>query len=963
MKFFFLSIALIIGIASNAQFTQQWLTTYNGDGDYSDHFTCVIEGEGGNIYAAGYTQKTDENADFLVCKFNSSGQLVWTRSWHGSGQGPDIAYAVAFGNNTLYAAGEVSNSGLGFDFFTIAISTAGDSIWGAHYNDPTFNQYDQANAICIDNLGNVIVAGESDRDPSSIINDDFLTIKYTADGTLLWAKRYNHTGNATDRAVAVAADSQGNINVAGRVNNGGDDDYALLQYNASGALNWSQFFDNGDIDRAADMGMDANGNIYVTGRSNNGNDDDFRTLKYNSSGVLQFNVAFDFVEDDRADFIDVASNGTFAIAGRSDGTSAPIVNYNYRVLKYSADGAQIWSNTYDGAGGNDDIVQDIDINEAGEVLVTGYSDANATAVIQNNMVSIKYTSAGTAAWTNSFNGPSSFDDEPGACLIDSQGNARIAGHSENQTAQRDAILLTYNSSGSTIGNTSWNGSGDNSDNVREMVKDNSGNIYVAGYSVGKDTDRDMFLMKINTAGDTVWTRSTSGTLFGSDEEANSIALDNSGNIIIGGYTKNSGTGSDITIQKFNGNGTLLWTAQYNSPANESDRGYDIATDATGNIYITGKTDIDASPIITNDEIFTAKYSSSGMLMWSAVHNGGSGYQRGRAISVSSTGSVYVCGQSFNGTDEDIIAIKYSASGAQTWQYIFNSGQSDIFRQCVFNADESITIAGIQANSTLVPAESQLLILRVNNNGQEAWHNTYNSTAGLSSIGEAIKTAPNGNFVVCGSVFNPAQPDNSYGCLIVCYSADGQLTWEQTYQSTLDQNDIGDALSIDANSNVVAAYHSNIGSVNEFHYVIGLIAYDSGGNFLATTTIDESDSLNVCNELLLANGMLYLAGSRWSQNGQRDIMIAQYGAVLTTENYAFEPAVIYPNPVNDNIHLTLGQQQVGKSYSIYDSFGKKIQEGKLTPEVQTIHCTSLAPGMYTILISSDKANFSTTFIKQ
>ena len=198
-----------------------------------------------------------------MCKFNAAGQLEWSRSWRGSGHGPDIAYAVAFQNNTLYATGEVSNSGLGFDFFTIAVSTAGDSIWGAHYNSSQYNQYDQANAICVDTQGNIIVTGQSDRDPSSIINDDILTVKYSPTGTMLWDKRYNHTGNNIDRGLAVATDAQNNVVVAGRASNGIDDDYAVLHYNASGVLGWSDFFDNGGLDRASDMGVDEIGRAHV----------------------------------------------------------------------------------------------------------------------------------------------------------------------------------------------------------------------------------------------------------------------------------------------------------------------------------------------------------------------------------------------------------------------------------------------------------------------------------------------------------------------------------------------------------------------------------------------------------------------------------------------------------------------------------------------------------------------------
>jgi len=951
----------LIAFIAQSQLIQQWQTTYNGDGDFSDHFTCMVEGENGNIYAAGYTQKTDDNADFLVAKFNPQGQQVWTHSWRGNGQGPDIAYGIVFNNNTIFATGEVSNAGVGFDFFTLALSTSGDSIWGAHYNDPTYNQYDQANAICVDIEGNVIVAGESDRDPSSIINDDFLVLKYTATGTLLWSQRYNHTGNATDRAVAVACDASNNVVVAGRASNGGDDDYAVLQYSSSGSLNWSQFFDNGDIDRAADMGIDVNNNIYVTGRSNNGNDDDFRTLKYNSTGTELFNVAFDFVEDDRADYMDVNPDGSFVITGRSDGSAAAITNYNYRTVKYTADGAQQWTASYDGAGTNDDIVQDIDLTSTGEVLITGYSDANATALIQNNIVSIKYNNSGSALWTNVFNGTATRNDAAGACLIDSQGNARVAGYTEDIQAQRDGILLTYDTAGNTTNTAIWAGAGDNSDNAREIARDSNGNLFVTGYSVGKDTDRDMFLMKVNTAGDTLWTRSVSGTLFGSDEEANAIAIDNAGNIIISGYTKNSGTGSDITILKYNTAGTLLWTAQYNGAANESDRSYDLTTDATGNIYVTGKTDINASPIITNDELFTAKYNSNGALLWSSVFNGGTGNQRGRFIRVSASGSIYVCAQSSNGTDEDVLVVKYANSGTVLWSYTYNAGNSEAFESCILDANESVTTLCTSSIDVITGEGSAIKLFQVSSSGSLTWEQTYTAANNLQSIGEAIELAPNGNIIMIGSIFDYTVAE-SHDCLTACYSSAGTFVWENIYDSATQLDDVGDALAIDANNNVMVACHSNVYNASDIKYVTTLRSINSAGELINTGTLDASDSLSVCNDLLISNNQLILTGSRWSPDGARDILMAQFDIQLLTEENSSTEIVAFPNPVSEEVNFNFPSSLVGNTYRINDTQGRMIISGSVSREFTKIDVSALAPGLYTIMINSDLHPHTSTFIK-
>ena len=88
-------------------------------------------------------------------------------------------------------------------------------------------------------------------------------------------------------------------------------------------------------------------------------------------------------------------------------------------------------------------------------------------------------------------------------------------------------------------------------------------------------------------------------------------------VIISGYVKNSGTGSEVLVAKYDLNGNLLWSTQYNSAFNESERSADMVVDATGNIYITGRTDID--PVSSsNNEILVQKYNTNGAIVWTNV---------------------------------------------------------------------------------------------------------------------------------------------------------------------------------------------------------------------------------------------------------------------------------------------------------------------------------------------------------
>ena len=208
----------------------------------------------------------------------------WVARYNGPDNYDDEAYAIALDNaGNVYVTGVSYGSGTFYDYATVKYDSLGVQKWVARYNGPG-NDYDMANAIALDNAGNVYVVGES-MGPGL----DYATVKYNSSGVEQWVVRYNCSGSSSDGANAIALDNAGNVYVTGwSFGSGTSSDYATVKYNSSGVEQWVKRYDGSAnlYDEAYAIAVDNAGNICVTGRSEAWvTYSDYVTIKYDSTGI------------------------------------------------------------------------------------------------------------------------------------------------------------------------------------------------------------------------------------------------------------------------------------------------------------------------------------------------------------------------------------------------------------------------------------------------------------------------------------------------------------------------------------------------------------------------------------------------------------------------------------------------------------------------------------------------------
>jgi uncharacterized delta-60 repeat protein len=424
--------------------------------------------------------------------FGGGPPTQWAAHYNGTGNGSDLASNLAVdGSGNVYVTGFSYGGSTYDDYATVKYDPNGVQLWVKRYNGPG-NGDDGASDIAIDLSGNVYVTGYS---YGSGTETDYATIKYSADGTQLWLKRYNGSGNSDDSASALAVDGSGNVYVTGTSYGSiTGTDYATIKYSADGNQLWAARYngsENGD-EEAYDLAIDSSGNVYVTGISvSEDTSSDYVTLKYGPNGnplwVASYNGTGN--SDDSVFAIVTDSSGNAYVTGTSFGGST---NYDFATVKYGPDGSQLWATRYNGPGNDDDGAQDLVVDSAGNVYVTGYGyDSNTNY----DFVTVKYDPAGNQLWATRYNGPANGSDFAYALAIDNWGNVYVTGISFDGNTDNDYATVKYSPDGREIWVARYNGTANSSDYVSAVSVDNSGNVYVTGQSMGIDNNFDYATVK------------------------------------------------------------------------------------------------------------------------------------------------------------------------------------------------------------------------------------------------------------------------------------------------------------------------------------------------------------------------------------------------------------------------------------------------------------------------------------
>lgn len=218
----------LVIIKYNSSGSQMWVRVYNGTGNNSDYGHSIAVDYTGNVYVTGFSTGILSSYDCITLKYNSSGIEQWVRTYNSQGNSLDDGVSIAIDNSSnIYVAASSSGFGTESDIATLKYNLNGDLLWIQRYNGPA-NGSDGSSSIVLDRSGNIYVGGYS---AGTGTYSDFATIKYNSSGIQQWVQRYNGPANSHDMICSLAIDSSENVYTAGySAGIGTGRDYTLIKY-------------------------------------------------------------------------------------------------------------------------------------------------------------------------------------------------------------------------------------------------------------------------------------------------------------------------------------------------------------------------------------------------------------------------------------------------------------------------------------------------------------------------------------------------------------------------------------------------------------------------------------------------------------------------------------------------------------------------------------------------------------
>jgi hypothetical protein len=243
-----------------------------------------------------------------------------------------------------------------------------------------------------------------------------------------------------------------------------------------------------------------------------------------------------------------------------------------------------------------------------------------------------------------------------------------------------------------------------------------GGYIIAGYGYPSGGgDRDICLIKTDEFGDTLWTKTYGGS---GDEISYSVCQTNDSGYVIVGCTRSFGnTYYQVYLIKTNSVGDTLWTRTYGGYSD--DVGYSVIQTSDSGYAITGS---NASCVFCTYDVYLIKTDFNGNEQWAKTFGGNDG-DMGWSVLQTNDGGYLVSGNtlSFGAGNNDVYLIKTNSDGDTLWTRCYGASGYDYGYGLTTTNDSCYVIVG--HTNSFSPMYSDIYLIKLKANGDTLWTKT------------------------------------------------------------------------------------------------------------------------------------------------------------------------------------------------------------------------------------------------
>lgn len=364
------------------------------------------------------------------------------------------------------------------------------------------------------------------------------------------------------------------------------------------------------------------------------------------------------------DMITDKTGNTYVLGYEQDTLS----NLKGVIIKYNTNGIQQWVSTYN------------DIGIVGKITIDSLSNVYVISRYLGDFITIKFDSNGSYEWHQLYNGSANQTDDASEITIDDSLNVYVTGcSSELSSNSHDITTIKYNNHGVQQWVSHYHKG--NNDTPNDIVFDNNQNIYITGFVI--DSIMRCLVLKYDLNGNLIWSRIFNDGIFSNGQFIKYF----NNSIIVGGTVRDSISNNDYLTLKYDTNSNLIWSSITNSQVNAApnDEPKDMVVDKNGNVFLTGTQFVGNS---INDDYFTIKLDSNGLLKWRKSYDGGVAFDDAFSLTLDDNGNVYVLGQSHDSFLQTVClaTLKYDSLGNLIWTAKYAPATHNVYVANTINLD-------------------------------------------------------------------------------------------------------------------------------------------------------------------------------------------------------------------------------------------------------------------------------------